>query len=143
MAQTATTATRRAIWIGSLADYNAGNLLGEWVDVDGKDADELQTEADRILKKAANLTRRSSRFSITRASAAGSRNIPRLQTLPSSPPRSTQQSRRFANTPLLLGYATTARTICRRKSATTPSDFMTSTTDTIQARQTSRKSSQR
>lgn len=52
MAQTATTATRRAIWIGSLADYNAGNLLGEWVDVDGKDADELRAEADRILKKS-------------------------------------------------------------------------------------------
>ena len=50
MAQTATTATRRAIWIGSLADYNAGNLLGEWVDVDGKDADDLQAEADRILE---------------------------------------------------------------------------------------------
>ena len=39
----------RRIWIGSLADYNNGDLLGEWVDVDGKDGDELQAEAARIL----------------------------------------------------------------------------------------------
>jgi hypothetical protein len=46
---TTTTATERRIWIGSLADYNNGDLLGEWVDVDGKDGDELQAEAARIL----------------------------------------------------------------------------------------------
>jgi antirestriction protein len=49
---TTTTATERRIWIGVLSDYNAGYLTGEWVDVDGKDADELRAEADRILKTA-------------------------------------------------------------------------------------------
>ncbi len=52
LSQFSTTATRRAIWIGVLSDYNAGHLTGEWVDVDGKDADELRAEADRILKTA-------------------------------------------------------------------------------------------
>ena len=42
----------RRIWIAVLSDYNAGHLTGEWVTVDGKDGDELQAEADRILKTA-------------------------------------------------------------------------------------------
>lgn len=37
------------VWIGSLAAYNAGRLIGEWVDAD--DLDTLQEAAERVLKR--------------------------------------------------------------------------------------------
>ena len=38
------------IYVASLSDYNAGNLLGAWIDCEGKDADELQDEVNEILR---------------------------------------------------------------------------------------------
>jgi antirestriction protein len=37
------------IWVGSLADYNAGRLHGVWIDLEGKDADEVREEIDEML----------------------------------------------------------------------------------------------
>ena len=39
-----------SIYVAVLADYNAGNLTGEWVDLDGLDADDLREEIARILR---------------------------------------------------------------------------------------------
>ena len=36
------------IWAGSLADYNAGRLHGVWIDLEGKDADEVREEIDEM-----------------------------------------------------------------------------------------------
>lgn len=44
-----TTTTKLAVWIGCLASYNAGELFGEWVNLDGLDVDDLQAEISRIL----------------------------------------------------------------------------------------------
>ncbi len=38
------------IYVASLSDYNAGELLGAWIDCEGKDADELQDEVSKILR---------------------------------------------------------------------------------------------
>lgn len=38
------------IWIGSLADYNAGRLIGEWVDA--TDLDEMYEALDRVLAQS-------------------------------------------------------------------------------------------
>jgi antirestriction protein len=38
------------IYVASLSDYNAGILHGSWIDLDGKDADDLQDEVNAILK---------------------------------------------------------------------------------------------
>lgn len=40
------------IYVASLSDYNAGRLVGDWIDCDGKDASELQEEIDNILAKS-------------------------------------------------------------------------------------------
>lgn len=37
------------VWIGCLAAYNAGSLHGEWVDVEGLDADDLNEAIQRVL----------------------------------------------------------------------------------------------
>ena len=37
------------IYVASLSDYNAGRLHGVWIDLDGKDADEVQEEVDAML----------------------------------------------------------------------------------------------
>jgi antirestriction protein len=43
--------TNLRIYVACLASYNNGVLHGEWIDVDGKDADDLQQEInDRILR---------------------------------------------------------------------------------------------
>ncbi|MBB5357555.1 antirestriction protein [Rhodanobacter sp. ANJX3] len=36
--------------MASLSDYNAGLLLGEWIDLDGKDADDVQGEIAAMLR---------------------------------------------------------------------------------------------
>jgi antirestriction protein len=41
-----------SIYVASLADYNAGNLHGEWIDLDGKTEDEVQAEIDAILRSS-------------------------------------------------------------------------------------------
>ena len=38
------------IYVASLSDYNAGILHGRWIDLDGKDTDDLQDEVNAILK---------------------------------------------------------------------------------------------
>lgn len=45
---TSTTADPMRVWIGSLSDYNAGRLHGEWVDVTS-DPDELWAAIRRVL----------------------------------------------------------------------------------------------
>ena len=40
------------IYVASLSDYNAGILLGEWIDLDGKDADDVQGEIAAMLRKS-------------------------------------------------------------------------------------------
>lgn len=43
--------TAPAIWVGSLEDYNAGRLHGEWVDLEGlTTADEIREAIARILE---------------------------------------------------------------------------------------------
>jgi antirestriction protein len=37
------------IWAGSLADYNAGRLHGCWIDLEGRDVDEVREEIDAML----------------------------------------------------------------------------------------------
>jgi len=39
------------IWVGSLADYNAGNLLGKWIDA-GQDVERLQEEIVALLAES-------------------------------------------------------------------------------------------
>lgn len=38
------------IYVASLSDYNAGLLLGEWIDLDGKDADDVGEEIAAMLR---------------------------------------------------------------------------------------------
>lgn len=38
------------IYVASLADYNNGRLHGEWIDLDGKDADDVQGEIAAMLR---------------------------------------------------------------------------------------------
>lgn len=40
------------IYVASLADYNAGRLHGVWIDVEGKDVDELQAEVNAMLAES-------------------------------------------------------------------------------------------
>jgi antirestriction protein len=40
------------IYIASLSDYNAGILYGRWIDLEGKDEDDLQDEVNAILKES-------------------------------------------------------------------------------------------
>ena len=44
----ATTETR--IYVADLAEYNNGNLHGVWIDCEGKDAEDLQSEVSAMLK---------------------------------------------------------------------------------------------
>jgi antirestriction protein len=46
------------IYVASLADYNNGLLHGEWIDLDGKDADDVQGEIAAMLRasKCPNVT---------------------------------------------------------------------------------------
>jgi antirestriction protein len=48
------------IYAACLASYNDGRLFGRWIDVDGKDGDELRREIDDMLAKSPcpNVTRR-------------------------------------------------------------------------------------
>jgi len=39
-------------YIACLASYNAGTLYGEWIDLAGKDADEIREEIEAILAKS-------------------------------------------------------------------------------------------
>ncbi len=38
------------IYVASLSDYNAGILHGVWIDLDGKDADDIQEEVNTMLE---------------------------------------------------------------------------------------------
>lgn len=40
------------IYVASLSDYNAGNLHGVWIDVAGKDAEEIQEEVNAMLAES-------------------------------------------------------------------------------------------
>jgi len=40
------------IYVASLADYNAGRLHGVWVDLEGKDKDEVLNEIQEMLKES-------------------------------------------------------------------------------------------
>jgi len=40
------------IYVTSLSDYNAGLLLGEWIDLDGKDADDVSEEIATMLRRS-------------------------------------------------------------------------------------------
>lgn len=42
------------IYVASLSDYNAGNLHGAWIDVDGKDEDEINKEIQEMLAESRN-----------------------------------------------------------------------------------------
>lgn len=44
------TATTPQVWLGCLASYNAGRLIGEWVDA--IDADEIREAQDRVAAEA-------------------------------------------------------------------------------------------
>lgn len=49
MSETKTGTVR--VWVGNLGDYNAGRLVGAWVDIDpGCDRDELGAEIDRAAR---------------------------------------------------------------------------------------------
>lgn len=39
------------IYIADLAEYNAGNLIGFWMDLEGKDADDMKEEITNFLKE--------------------------------------------------------------------------------------------
>lgn len=45
-----TTNIERRIYVASLSDYNAGILHGVWIDVDGKDVDDIMEEVREMLK---------------------------------------------------------------------------------------------
>jgi antirestriction protein len=40
------------IYVASLSDYNAGILHGVWIDIDGKDADAIQEEVNKMLAES-------------------------------------------------------------------------------------------
>lgn len=40
------------IYVASLSDYNAGILHGRWIDLDGKDTNDLQDEVNEILAES-------------------------------------------------------------------------------------------
>jgi len=40
------------IYVSSLADYNNGHLHGVWIDCDGLDADDIQTEVNAMLEQS-------------------------------------------------------------------------------------------
>lgn len=42
----------RRIYVASLSDYNAGRLHGVWIDVDGKDANQLYDEVKAMLAES-------------------------------------------------------------------------------------------
>lgn len=42
--------TEARVWVGSLAAYNAGRLVGAWIDLDGKDADDVAEEAREAMR---------------------------------------------------------------------------------------------
>lgn len=42
--------TTPRIYVASLSDYNAGHLHGVWIDLDGKDADEVQEKVAEMLR---------------------------------------------------------------------------------------------
>ncbi|MEO1670168.1 MAG: antirestriction protein ArdA [Cyanobacteria bacterium J06631_2] len=41
-----------SVFIQSLADYNAGRIVGEWVDVEGMDEGELQDAINKVLAQS-------------------------------------------------------------------------------------------
>lgn len=45
-------ATTRRIYAASLSDYNSGRLHGEWIDVDGMDADDLTARIGAMLARS-------------------------------------------------------------------------------------------
>jgi antirestriction protein len=45
------------IYVGSLSDYNAGTLHGCWIDVAGKDADQIHTEVQAMLARSPEFAR--------------------------------------------------------------------------------------
>lgn len=47
---TTETDTDARAWIGSLAAYNAGRLVGAWIDLDGKDAEDVAEEAREAMR---------------------------------------------------------------------------------------------
>jgi antirestriction protein len=47
---TATAAENPRVWVGSLAGYNAGRLVGAWVDLTNKTADEVWDEARELMR---------------------------------------------------------------------------------------------
>ncbi len=44
--------TDARIYVASLSDYNAGRLVGAWIDLNGKDTDEVQEEIAAMLTAA-------------------------------------------------------------------------------------------
>ena len=40
------------IYVACLASYNAGVLHGEWIDLEGRDADDVRDEIARILRES-------------------------------------------------------------------------------------------
>lgn len=49
---TTTTDTACRIYVASLSDYNAGRLVGAWVDIDGMDADDIGAAIAEVLANA-------------------------------------------------------------------------------------------
>ena len=47
---TTQTGTGSRAWVGSLAAYNAGRLIGAWIDLDGKDAEDVAEEAREAMR---------------------------------------------------------------------------------------------
>lgn len=46
------TDTAPRIYVASLSDYNNGNLLGVWIELDGKDADDVQEAVNEMLRRS-------------------------------------------------------------------------------------------
>lgn len=47
-----TTTNTMRIYVACLASYNSGRLHGAWIDLEGKDGDDIQTEVDAMLAKS-------------------------------------------------------------------------------------------
>lgn len=41
---------RPRIYVASLSDYNSGRLVGEWIDLDGKSVEDVESEIQNMLK---------------------------------------------------------------------------------------------
>ena len=50
MTTTITATDNPRVWVGSLAGYNAGRLIGAWVDLTDKTADEVWDEARELMR---------------------------------------------------------------------------------------------